>query len=34
MRAADGSMHSVIPHDEAIAALCLEIGDRTPPPGA
>lgn len=34
MRYADGSSHGVIPRDEAIAALCREIGDRIPPPGA
>jgi len=31
MRYADGSVSGVIPQDEAIDALCREIGDRTPP---
>jgi hypothetical protein len=34
IRYADGSSRGVIPRDEAIAALCREIGDRIPPPGA
>jgi len=32
MRYADGTMTSTIPQDEAVAALCGQIGDRIPPP--
>jgi hypothetical protein len=34
MRYADGSVRGIIPQEEAIDALCREIGDRAPPRGA